>query len=86
MEERDLSGVEPEEKIKTKGESCKKNRIRAHKEKKSFAPGAIGQCDVCPLEVVSSLALKVFKQRIWRGAPQYSQSLPCVSGRQALHF
>lgn len=41
LEERDLSGVEPEEKIKTKGESYKENRIRAHEEKKGFAPGVM---------------------------------------------
>lgn len=63
LEDRDLFGVEPEEKIKTKGGSYKKTDLELNKKKKSFAAGVIGQCNMGPWEVVSSPALKVFKQR-----------------------
>lgn len=42
----DLFGVEPEEKIKTKGRSYKKADVGLNKKKNSFAAGGIGQWNV----------------------------------------
>lgn len=52
--ERDLFGVEPEKKIKTKGGSCKKTDLGFNKKKKSFAAGIIGQSNMQPWEVLIS--------------------------------
>lgn len=61
--ERDLFGVEPEEKIKVKSGSYKKTEVGLNKGQHTVAVGVTGRANVWPGDAGGPLDLEVFKQR-----------------------